>query len=303
VESVAVQTLPQSVDWEILVVDNNSSDQTRQVVEDLRQRHPDRIRYLLEPRQGVSHARNAGIQEARGDILAFIDDDETAGSGWLQNLTSSLHNGDWAGAGGRVVPQWRCSRPRWLSSQNSFLSGPLAAFDVGPEGELIEPPFGANMAFRKDIFERYGGFRTDLGRVGKSLLSSEDTEFGRRLIAAGERLRWEPSAITYHPVEEDRVRKEYFQEWWFNKGRSDIRELGIQPKCKRFLGIPLRLLRDTAVEVARWTVSFEASQRFICWLKVWAYAGEAYEAYHQSRDAKRKRREGNGSIGSSRVSE
>ncbi len=102
--SIVAEDLPQSVGWEIVVVDNNSSDETRQVVEELRCRYPQRIRYVFEPKQGVSNARNTGIREARGEILAFIDDDETADTAWLQNLTANLHSGEWAGAGGRVVP-------------------------------------------------------------------------------------------------------------------------------------------------------------------------------------------------------
>src|SRR5271168_746976 len=89
IDSVVAQTLPESLGWELIIVDNNSSDQTRQVIEDFRLRYPERIRYLFEPQQGISHARNAGIRESRGEILAFIDDDETADTGWLRNLTAN----------------------------------------------------------------------------------------------------------------------------------------------------------------------------------------------------------------------
>jgi glycosyltransferase involved in cell wall biosynthesis len=288
-ESIATQTVPQSVGWEILVVDNNSSDETRQVVEDFQRRYPERIRYLFEPQQGLSYARNAGVREAQGDILAFIDDDETADDGWLQNLTVNLLSGEWAGAGGRVLPQWNGSRPRWLSSKSSFALGPLAVFDPGLEGgQLTEPPFGANMAFRKEVFERYGRFRTDLGRSGKGMLSGEDTEFGRRLLAAGERMRYEPSALTYHPVDEIRVCRKYFLVFWFNKGRTDVREFGMKPNGKHLFGIPFRLFRDFAVEAVRWAVAVEPSRRFVCKLKVWCYAGQAFESYSQSLDSKRK---------------
>lgn len=296
-ESVATQTLSPSVGWEILVVDNNSSDGTRQVVEDFQRRYPGRFRYLLEPQQGVSHARNAGIRDAQGDIVAYIDDDETAAVGWLQNLTGNLRSGEWVGAGGRIVPQWNCSRPRWLSTENSFTTAPLAAFDMHTDKEeLTEPPFTANVAFRKEIFARLGGFRTDLGRSGKNLLSNEDTEFGRRVLAAGGRLRYEPSAVTYHPVEESRVRRAYFLAWWFNKGRSDVREIGITPNGKHFFGIPLRSFRNVAVGVLRWTVALDPCRRFTCKLKIWVNVGEAYESFSQTLDARRKARERNSGV-------
>src|SRR5580704_7035225 len=286
-ESIASQTIPQSIGWEVLVVDNNSSDETLQVVQDHQKRHPERFRYFFEQQQGISHARNRGIREARGEILAFMDDDEAAVPDWLQNLTANLHNGEWSGAGGRILPQWNCDRPRWLSDRSAFTLAPLAVFDLGTKGgPLTESPFGANMAFRKEVFNACGGFRTDLGRVGKGMLSGEDSELGRRVIAAGRRLRYEPSAVTYHPVEEFRVHRKYFLQWWFNKGRSDVREFGNQPKDWRFLGIPLPLFRGLVSESLRWMFAVEPSQRFICKLKVWSCAGQIFEHYHQSLEEK-----------------
>lgn len=103
-ESVATQTLPESVEWEVLVVDNNSRDQTRDVVEDFCRRHTPRFRYVFEPNQGLCYARNSGVREARGDVLAFVDDDVTVEPGWLDNLTAPLRNGEWAGSGGMTLP-------------------------------------------------------------------------------------------------------------------------------------------------------------------------------------------------------
>ncbi len=293
-ESVVAQTLSKLVGWEILVVDNNSSDETRQVIEDFQRRYPERIRYLFEPQQGISHARNSGVRDARGEILAFIDDDETAAPGWLQNLTANLYDCEWSGAGGRILPSWNCSRPPWLSDQSPFTLAPLAVFDAGTAaGQLTKTPFGANMAFRKEVFDACGGFRTDLGRVGKGMLSGEDTEFGRRVLDAGRRLRYEPLAFTYHPVDEIRVNQKYFLEWWFNKGRSDVREFRNQPKNTHLLGIPVRLLRGLVPQAARWIFAVEPSHRFICKLRVWVSAGQVFEYYHQSLDAKRKKTESN----------
>jgi glucosyl-dolichyl phosphate glucuronosyltransferase len=289
IESVVTQTMPLSLEWELVVVDNNSQDETRHVVEDFQRRYPNRIRYLFEAQQGISYARNTGVHAGRGDVLAFIDDDETADPGWLQNLTANLFGGEWLGAGGRVVPQWNGYRPRWVSSKNSFICGPLAMFEPDSEGvELAEPPFGANMAFRREVFDLYGGFRTDLGRSGKGLLSGEDTEFGRRVMAAGARLRYEPTAATHHPVDKARVNKKYFLMWWFNKGRSDVREYGIQPHRWSFLGIPLRLFWYTGVELMRWMIAGEPCRRFVCTLKMWTYAGQAFESHRQLLDVKRE---------------
>lgn len=291
IDSVASQKLPESIGWEVVVVDNNSTDQTRQAVEACQQRYPGLIRYLFEPRQGLSFARNTGIQHARGDILAFIDDDEFAAEGWLEALTANLHDPQWAGAGGRVVPEWTEPRPNWLRVTNPFTLGPLAGFDPGfAAGQMTDPPVGANMAFRKDMFGKYGGFRTDLGRTGENLISNEDIEFGRRLIAAGERLRFEPEAVTYHPVSESRIRRSYFLAWWFNKGRSDVRERGCETKGLKVLGRLILLCRYAAVEAVRWSLSMDRSLRFVCRLKIWNLAGQGIELWCEMLEARQKGR-------------
>ncbi len=133
-DSAAGLTVPESVHWEILVVDNNSDDQTREVVQEFSSRYPGRFRYLFEPQPGKSYALNAGIREARGDVLAFMDDDVTVEPTWLQNLTAALHDGEWAGAGGRILPARWFSPPRWLSLEGPYAMGTiLALFDLGPE--------------------------------------------------------------------------------------------------------------------------------------------------------------------------
>jgi glucosyl-dolichyl phosphate glucuronosyltransferase len=291
-ESLAVQSLPDSLAWEILVVDNNSTDQTRQAVEELQRKYPEQIRYILERQQGISNARNSGIQAARGEILVFLDDDETATVDWVQNLTANLHTSEWAGAGGRVLPPAGFTPPSWLSLKSYFVSGPLAIFDLGSEaGQLNEPAFGANMAFRKEVFDRFGGFRTDLGRSGNNMISNEDTEFGRRLMRAGLRLRYEPSAVTYHPVEENRLKKQYFLDWWFNKGRSDVRELGNSSGGMLILGIPLGSFRALLLALTRWMVSVEPPMRFGHKVSVWNCVGQIYESYRQWIGANRMNQE------------
>jgi glucosyl-dolichyl phosphate glucuronosyltransferase len=291
-DSLVASALLDSFEWEVLVVDNNSSDQTRDVVEGFIQRHPGRFRYVFEPRPGVSYARNAGVRESRGDVLAFMDDDVTVGRGWLRNLTASLHSGDCAGAGGRIVPVWKSQPPRWLPIDRPYALAPFVSFDLGSEpGPLNEPPFGASMAFRKEVFKKYGCFRTDLGRCGTNLLSNEDTEFGHRLLAAGERLRYEPSAVTQHPVPEERVRKLYVLNWWFGKGRADISEFGIPAGTRWFLfRIPLFLIRRTMKWILQSMISTNPSSRFYCQLAVWNLAGQIVGCYraplHRSRQGR-----------------
>jgi hypothetical protein len=168
---------------------------------------------------------------------------------------------------------------------------PLVMFDLGLEpGPLTDAPFGTNMAFHRRVFEKYGGFRTDLDRCGDDLMTGGDTEFGRRLLAAGERLKYEPTAVVHHPVPQNRLQRDYFLRWWFNKGRAEIREFGVAADTKWFVsGIPLYLFRKLAVGTLRWMVTLEPPQRFTCRLTVWLLAGMIAESYRRWWEVRHKR--------------
>ena len=194
-----------------------------------------------------------------------------------------MRNGEWAGAGGRIVPGWTCPPPKWLPCFDKQALGPLVAFDPASEaGPLLEPPFGTNMAFRKVVFEKYGGFRSDLGPRPGSEIRAEDTEFGSRVLAAGEHLRYEPTAVVYHAVPQNRVRKAYFLKWWFDKARANVRERGIPENTWRIHGIPAGSLRRLFTWSVRWFLTFEPSRRFSCKINVWINAGAIAECYGQS---------------------
>jgi GT2 family glycosyltransferase len=146
-------------------------------------------------------------------------------------------------------------------------------FDLGLDaGPLTEPPFGTNMAFQKWVFEKYGGFRTDLGPRPGSEIRNEDTEFGQRLLTAGEQLRYEPSAVVYHTIPEARLRKPYFLAWWFAKGRADAREFKINT---------VRLHCSLAAWTLRWVLAFDHARRFERKLIVRWKAGALLERYRQ----------------------
>ena len=262
------------------MVDNNSPDQTRDVVAEFSQRYPARFRYLFEARQGKSFALNAGIREGRADVFAFVDDDITVDPWWLGNLSGAFRESNCAGAGGRILPEAGFSPPHWLSAAGRYALAPLAVFDKGSEpGELHEPPFGTNMAFRKAVFERHGDFRTDLGPSPGSEIRNEDTEFGRRVMTAGERLCYVPSAVVYHPVSEVRLRKKYHLAWWFAKGRADVREFGVSKDGLRFLGVPTRLLARALAQTWRWSLAIDSSRRFANKLNLWKTCGAIKDCF------------------------
>lgn len=290
-ESVARSKVPESIQWEVLVVDNNSGDRTKEVVEEFSRRYPSRFRYLFEQKQGKSYALNTGIRESKGDILAFTDDDVIVEPAWLMNLTSALGESEWAGVGGRVLPDRNFLPPPWLPREGRYPLGPLAMFDMGLKSiELTEPPFGNNMAFRRDIFAKYGNFRTDLGPRPGSEIRDEDTEFGSRVLEAGEQLRYEPSAIIYHAVPEKRLQKKYFLEWWFDKARAEMRQSGLPPDTISLAGVPLFLFRRLVMWMLKWTVATEPARRFYCKLKLWQVAAYICESHHLSQSGNKQGR-------------
>lgn len=284
--SIASSLLPDSVTWEVLVVDNNSTDQTRNTANEFIRQYPGKLRYLFEPRQGKSHALNRGVREARGDILAFMDDDVTVEPKWLQNLTTPLTNERLAGVGGRIVPAREFQPPKWLAVKGPYSTvGMLALFDRGDcATELHEAPFGTNMAFRKSVFVKYGGFRTDMGPCPGSEMRNEDTEFGRRILAAGEKLWYEPSAVVYHAIPQERLTKSYFLRFWFDSGRASILEMQKRPDV---LGIPrhyftmLKICTLFLRKAAQWMLTLESQRRFYYKGFAWMNAGQIAELYER----------------------
>lgn len=283
--SLAQSKVPEPIQWEVLVVDNNSRDATRSVVEEFCRREPSRFRYLFELKQGKSHALNTGIWESQGTVLAFTDDDVTVEPTWLWNLVAPLEGSVWAGTGGRTLPDALFSVPGWLGPKDRFMLAPLALFDLGGNAiEMNEPPFGNNMAYRKEVFEKHGLFRMELGPQPGNEIRSEDTEFGRRLLLAGQRFRYEPRAVVYHAVPQDRLRKEYFLRWWVGKARAEVREFGVPTDTSSFVaGIPIYFFRRLVVWSLRWMFNIAPSRRFYCKCQTWCVIAKINECFRESR--------------------
>jgi glycosyltransferase involved in cell wall biosynthesis len=240
--------------WDVIVVDNNSSDDTRAVVERHILRFPVRMRYVFEPAQGRSSALNTGIAQATGVVLVFTDDDVRVVDGWLDAATAPLLGGEVsiAYSGGPVRPIWGAPPPPWLDLARGDLWGTIAIQDHGAEPFVYEErrkvPLGANMAARRELFQKIGGFRADLGRTGGRLvLGQEVPELLMRARGAGLRGMYVPAMEVHHHVPATRLTPAYFRRWWFGKGVSraalehmqPVTELGIDlGKTPHFLGVP-----------------------------------------------------------------
>lgn len=209
--------------YELIVVDNNSTDRTKEIVLDCAASSTLQLRYIFESEQGLSHARNTGIRHAKGEIVAFVDDDIDAPSSWLTSIVNSFKDPEVVAAGGPIRAMWLSCKPDWLTERwLGFLT--INEFAQASEtGEYKAPsyPWGANMAFRKDLICSVGMFSTDLGRVGHSLLSCEEKDLFRKIHATGGKVAFSPEAVIHHKIPAERTRKHWLYRRAFWQGRSD----------------------------------------------------------------------------------
>ena len=206
-------------EFEIVVVDNASSDSTREVVQ---QRLEDkRLRYVYEPTLGLSVARNRGAKETTAPIIAYLDDDAVASAQWFCELIAAYdHNPKLAVAGGKVTliwPEKTSQQPHWLSDP---LTGALGAYDLGDTKVYIDKPGltprGLNYSLRRSFLTEIGGFDASLGRVGKKLLSNEELYVTELALKKGWQVAYLPKALVAHNVAPERIKPQWFlqRSWW-----------------------------------------------------------------------------------------
>ncbi len=210
--------------FEVIVVDNNSADRTAQTVEATRRETSIPFQYIFLQEIGLSRARNAGIDAARGDLIAFIDDDAMADVHWIQEIEKGFALYPHAVAqGGAVTGDYEIPKPAWLGADL------LLAVSVGEMGDRMrlmngrEVPLGCNMAFRRQAFQRHGEFLANLGRTGASLLAAEEVEFCIRLYKQNESIVYNPKMQIKHWVPKERLTQTYIRQRMYWNGRSIAR--------------------------------------------------------------------------------
>lgn len=211
--------------WEVIVVDNNSTDATREVVQAAAAAFPAPLRYVHETEQGRSPALNAGIRLSQGQIVATTDDDVRVEPDWLTRAAASLERLACDYVGGRVLPIWGGPTPSWLPDRPGKHWAVIALLDYGPEplefGTRV--PLGVNMAFSRRAFERAGLFDPQTGRRAGTLLGQEVREWCIRARAAGLRGCYAPDLCVRHLIPASRLTKHYFRRWFYWRGISRAR--------------------------------------------------------------------------------
>lgn len=246
--------------YELLVVDNNSTDGTREAAEAFVARGGGRVRYFFEPRQGVSHARNTGIANARAPIVAFTDDDVCVAPDWLARIKRAFdEHPEVDMVGGKVLPLWPSEPPAWLRREHW---PPLALIDYGEEPfhTNAERPVclvSANLAFRRAVFEHVGLFDPGVQLTKGSVGSVEDDEIERRVWRAGRLGLYEPGVVVHADVQPERMTRDYHRRWHEGHGRyyAIMHAEDVERASLRLFDVPGPLYRQAAADALGWLKS------------------------------------------------
>src|SRR4051812_11196708 len=249
--------------WEVIVVDNNSPDDTKAVVETAAANFPVALSYVFEREQGRSAALNCGFTHASGAIIVTTDDDVRVEPDWLTQIGRAFDTLQCDYIGGKVLPLWGSPPPRWLPNRGGHLWAVIALLDFGtqPLAFGTRVPLGVNMAFRRDALNRAGGFNPRIGRKAGTLLGQEVREWCLRAHAAGLRGFYAPDVVVQHVIPADRLRKPYFRRWFYWRGISRAMlyaDTGLDmeapeqstldyTKVPHVLGVPRYMFRSAAI--------------------------------------------------------
>ncbi len=274
------QRVAPGLSWELVVVDNNSTDRTKDVVEAFKATSGVPTTYLFEGRQGKSIALNTGIHAATGEFLAFTDDDCRPEPTWLQDIVDCVGRWDADGVGGRILPEWSSPPPPWLATDRHLWTS-IAMLDDSEVRRVELGPWqrangfrvwGANMAFRRSAFDAVGGFNPASGPRGLKKYSHEEIELVRKLVEAGKVVMYDPAPTVHHWVGAERLRKRFYRWHSFYYGEGSAFRSG-PPKGRHVLGVSPYLLVELGRHVAGWIgASLRRDPEVFC------YEREIYES-------------------------
>jgi glycosyltransferase involved in cell wall biosynthesis len=219
IESLLNQTLSRAL-YEIVMVDNASTDDTASIVKGYAH---EGVRYVYEPKQGLSHSRNTGFRQSRGDVVAYIDDDATARPDWLERLLKAFSSDEKiVAAGGKINPVWEIEKPDWITPNLYTYFSCIDWSDTPYYLEKGRYLFGCNMAFKKQLLVDSGGFSTILGRIGNNLLSNEEWEVFKYIDQRGFKKYYDPEICVDHMVLKSRINWRWLKSRLYWQGVSNL---------------------------------------------------------------------------------
>ncbi|MDU2673168.1 MAG: glycosyltransferase [Clostridium sp.] len=228
--------------YEVIVIDNKSTDNTRQIVESFKVN--EEIRYVYEERVGLSNARNRGINEANYDIIAYLDDDAIPEKGYINNIICGFNEHQVKCGGGKIIPIWTVDKPQWYSEQ---FNGVFTILDCGDKDKVldIDYPYGANMFFLKSELIKVGGFNTELGLKGNEIIMGEDDDMFIRFKNKGHKIWYLSQVAVKHHVPEGKINKEYVKKRFEAGGEALAKSYSISKSGNEF-----------TYEYYRWVVKY-----------------------------------------------
>lgn len=240
--ALARQRISSALEWEVVVANNNCTDETSEVVRRHARRAPCPVREVFESRPGANYARNAALAAAKGDILAFVDDDIEVDEGWLLNAVATLEREKADLVGGRILPRWEAAPPAWLLENHEFYDYlGLMAWDAPARIRLpyADRPkiWGGNLIVRRSSADRVGGFDARVGRTSRRLFSGDESDFIRRILEGSGVVYYDPAIVVHHYVPRERMRRRYFWRWIYGYAEGRVRFLSV-PTGHRVFGVP-----------------------------------------------------------------
>jgi len=270
-------------DYELIIVDNNSRDETRSVVD----KYPNpNLRYVFEQRQGLNIARNRGVAESKGDIVAFLDDDVIVDKKWLKNLKGCFEETKADAVGGRAYLIFEKEPPNWLGPEFRIF---LSQVDFGDRRQFLSNGsglWGLNLSFRRSAIEAAGGFDEKIDRCGSQMLSGGDTCLLGKIIFFGKKIVYEPEAVVGHMISSKRLEWEYFVAHAIGIGQTQAlcdtrckkgyQIMRVGNALKMYLGSTFNLLKTNLTgesicekKLAKWKVIKERSFFAARWKELW----------------------------------
>ena len=251
--SIADNDYPHNL-YEIVLVNNNSTDNTQAECQHFQADYPDiTFRYLVEPSQGLSYARNCGITNALGDLLVYVDDDATVNPQYLRTYADFFqHNPDAVAAGGPILPVYETQEPSWMSHYTrQLITGKLYLGSHQREFPRGAFPGGGNACYRKTVFDAVGLFNVQLGRKGNSLIGAEEKDLFDKMTTRGMHFYYLPDAILYHIIPPHKLTPDYFQRLTYGIGVSE-RYRTLQISRNKYLNRLLKELIKWAATILLW---------------------------------------------------